>query len=53
MVKKKGAQPQKVNLNFSIDCSAPVEDQVFGIANIEKFLKERIKVEGKKGNLGT
>ena len=30
-----------------------MEDSVFGIANIEKFLKERIKVEGKKGNLGT
>jgi large subunit ribosomal protein L22e len=42
-----------VNLNFSIDCSAPVEDQVFGIANIDKFLQERIKVEGKKGNLGS
>lgn len=53
MVKKKGAVTQKVNLNFSIDCSAPVEDSVFGIANIEKFLRDRIKVEGKKDNLGT
>jgi large subunit ribosomal protein L22e len=30
-----------------------VEDQVFGIANIEKFLKERIKVDGKRDNLGS
>ena len=38
---------------FSIDCSAPVEDKVLDVAGFEKFLHDRIKVNGKAGNLGS
>ena len=34
-----------------IDCQAPVDDKVLDIASFEKYLTERIKVEGKTGNL--
>ncbi|EPZ33934.1 ribosomal protein L22e [Rozella allomycis CSF55] len=43
----------KTTLKFTVDCSAPVKDGVFDIASYEKFLKERIKVDGRVGNLGT
>lgn len=38
---------------FSIDCSQPVEDNVFDPASFEKFLHDRIKVNGKAGELGS
>ncbi|OMJ84189.1 hypothetical protein SteCoe_14741 [Stentor coeruleus] len=54
LFKKKGHGPQKkVNLKFSIDCGKVVEDKVLIMRDFEKYLRERIKVEGKKGNLGT
>lgn len=34
-----------------IDCLAPVQDQVFDPANFEKFLHDKIKVNGKAGQL--
>jgi large subunit ribosomal protein L22e len=43
---------QKVSHNFTIDCSKPVEDKVFNTGNFTEFLRARIKVEGKVGNLG-
>ncbi|KAF8017270.1 hypothetical protein BT93_C0546 [Corymbia citriodora subsp. variegata] len=43
--KKKGA-------TFVIDCAKPVEDKIMDIASLEKFLQERIKVDGKAGALG-
>jgi large subunit ribosomal protein L22e len=36
-----------------IDCSAPVADSVLDVANFEKFLHDKIKVNGKAGNLGS
>jgi large subunit ribosomal protein L22e len=51
MVKKKGAPQRQAKIEFRIDCSLPVEDQVFGLPNFEKFLNDRIKVEGKRNNL--
>ncbi|KDO27700.1 hypothetical protein SPRG_07329 [Saprolegnia parasitica CBS 223.65] len=39
-------------LKFTIDCSTPVEDQVLDVASFEKFLHDRIKVNGKTGVLG-
>jgi len=39
-------------VKFSIDCSQPVEDDIFDIAAFEKFLHERVKVNGKSGALG-
>ena len=34
---------------FVIDCSKPVEDKIMEIAVFEKFLTDRIKVNGKAG----
>lgn len=36
---------------FVIDCSAPADDQIFDCASFEKFLKDRVKVNGKTNNL--
>ncbi|XP_042608027.1 60S ribosomal protein L22-like 1 [Cyprinus carpio] len=45
--KKKG-----VSWKFTLDCTHPVEDGILDSANFETFLKERVKVNGKTGNLG-
>ncbi|CAN9506223.1 unnamed protein product [Ophioblennius macclurei] len=37
---------------FTLDLSHPVEDGILDSSNFETFLKERIKVNGKTGNLG-
>lgn len=37
---------------YVIDCSKPVEDKIMEIASFEKFLQDRIKVDGKAGVLG-
>eukprot|EP00218_Dolichomastix_sp_CCMP3274_P011474 CAMPEP_0170133414 /NCGR_PEP_ID=MMETSP0033_2-20121228/1281_1 /TAXON_ID=195969 /ORGANISM="Dolichomastix tenuilepis, Strain CCMP3274" /LENGTH=118 /DNA_ID=CAMNT_0010368895 /DNA_START=113 /DNA_END=469 /DNA_ORIENTATION=- len=47
--KKAGA---KKAFSFVVDCSKPVEDKIMDIASFEKFLVERLKVEGKTENLG-
>lgn len=46
------AKGGKKALTFTIDCSKPVEDKIMDIATFEKFLNDRIKVNGKAGNLG-
>ncbi|KAF7998409.1 hypothetical protein HCN44_009807 [Aphidius gifuensis] len=45
-------QKKKVSLKFTIDCTHPVEDNIMDVANFEKYLQERIKVNGKTGNFG-
>ncbi|OTF82999.1 60S ribosomal protein L22-like protein [Euroglyphus maynei] len=50
---KGGKKLKKVALKFSIDCSKPVDDGIMNVSDFESFLKERIKVNGKTGNLGT
>ncbi|KAH7640195.1 60s ribosomal protein l22-like protein [Dermatophagoides farinae] len=50
---KGGKKSKKVALKFSIDCSKPVDDGIMNATDFESFLKERIKVNGKTGNLGT
>eukprot|EP00331_Platyophrya_macrostoma_P014189 CAMPEP_0176432918 /NCGR_PEP_ID=MMETSP0127-20121128/15684_1 /TAXON_ID=938130 /ORGANISM="Platyophrya macrostoma, Strain WH" /LENGTH=123 /DNA_ID=CAMNT_0017815189 /DNA_START=51 /DNA_END=422 /DNA_ORIENTATION=+ len=52
-LKKTVAKAKKDTLKFQIDCAQPVEDNVFVMEDFEDFLKKRIKVNGKKGNLGT
>jgi large subunit ribosomal protein L22e len=42
---------KKSSVKFVIDCAAPVDDKVLDIASFEKYLNERIKIEGKTGNL--
>ncbi|KAM6977697.1 ribosomal protein eL22-like [Aplochiton taeniatus] len=37
---------------FCLDLTHPVEDGILDSANFETFLKERVKVNGKTGNLG-
>jgi large subunit ribosomal protein L22e len=50
---KKGAKKAgKKTAKFTIDCLQPVEDHVLDPASFEKFLQDRIKVNGKAGDLG-
>merc|ERR1712098_1001210 len=44
------AKAQRVK--FTLDCSAPVDDNILDPAGLEKFFQDRIKVNGKTGNLG-
>lgn len=37
---------------YTINCSQPVSDKIFDLAAFEKFLHDKIKVEGRVGNLG-
>ena len=46
------ASAKKEIKKFTLDCNAPVEDNVLDMASFEKFLTDRIKVNGKTGNLG-
>uniref|UniRef100_A0A8C1I097 Large ribosomal subunit protein eL22 n=1 Tax=Cyprinus carpio carpio TaxID=630221 RepID=A0A8C1I097_CYPCA len=48
----KGGKKKKQVLKFTLDCTHPVEDGIMDAANFEQFLQERIKVNGKSGNLG-
>ena len=48
----KTAGGKKKGVSFVIDCAKPVEDKIMDIASLEKFFQERIKVDGKAGNLG-
>uniref|UniRef100_A0A8C7RGM4 Large ribosomal subunit protein eL22 n=1 Tax=Oncorhynchus mykiss TaxID=8022 RepID=A0A8C7RGM4_ONCMY len=49
---KTGGKKKKQALKFTLDCTHPVEDGIMDAANFEQFLQERIKVNGKAGNLG-
>ena len=54
VVPKKGAKTGKKNaFKFSIDCRLPIEDNVIVLKDFESFLTRNIKVDNKKGNLGT
>ncbi|CAL1536637.1 unnamed protein product [Lymnaea stagnalis] len=48
----KGGKKKKTTLKYTIDCTHPVEDGIMDAGNFEKYLIERIKVEGKTGNFG-
>ncbi|BFZ23862.1 hypothetical protein BsWGS_26901 [Bradybaena similaris] len=43
---------KKISLKYSIDCTHPVEDGIMDVANFDKYLRERIKIDGKTGNFG-
>lgn len=49
---RSGAKASSKGLTFSIDCSKPVNDKIMEIASFEKYLLDRIKVDGKPGVLG-
>jgi large subunit ribosomal protein L22e len=46
---KKGKTQAK---KFIINASQPANDKIFDVAAFEKFLQDRIKVEGRTNNLG-
>jgi large subunit ribosomal protein L22e len=48
----KVVKKQAKNLKFSIECSAPAQHNIFVPEDLEKFLHDRIKVNGKAGQLG-
>merc|ERR1711862_264482 len=50
--KVKASKGKKQMLKFTIDCQQPADDTIITPADLEKFLKERIKVDGKTGKLG-
>ena len=53
VVQKKASKGGKRQIvKFTIDCVQPVEDRVLDVASFEKFLHDRIKVNGKAGALG-
>lgn len=45
----KGKKPVK----FVIDCTQPVDDKVLDVASFEKYLVDRIKIDGKTGQLAS
>merc|ERR1712213_300246 len=49
----KGGKKKKTTWGFTVDCTHPVEDGIMDVTNFEKYLLERIKVDGKTGNFGT
>ncbi|EGR27414.1 ribosomal protein, putative [Ichthyophthirius multifiliis] len=50
--RKKEKTVKKVNLDFHIDCSQPVEDKVIVLNDFVEYLRQKTKVNGKLGNLG-
>ncbi|XP_003389760.1 PREDICTED: 60S ribosomal protein L22-like [Amphimedon queenslandica] len=49
---KKGSKAKKIQLKYTVDCTTPVEDEIMDAGAFEDFLRARIKVGGKTGNLG-
>ncbi|XP_053316746.1 60S ribosomal protein L22-like 1 [Spea bombifrons] len=52
MAPLKDKKSKKIISRFTLDLTHPVEDGIFDSANFEQFLKEKVKVNGKTGNLG-
>jgi len=46
------AKGGKITKKFVINASQPASDKIFDVAAFEKFLHDRIKVDGRTGNLG-
>ncbi|KAK2538352.1 hypothetical protein HGM15179_009746 [Zosterops borbonicus] len=51
-VQQKDRKSKKSTWKFCLDLTHPVEDGIFDSGNFEQFLKEKVKVNGKTGNLG-
>ena len=49
--KKKGTK--KITCKYLVDCRLPIEDNVIVLKDFESYLKQNIKVDSKKGNLGS
>ncbi|CAF0734073.1 unnamed protein product [Adineta steineri] len=48
---KSGAKKKNKALKYYIDCTHPVEDGIFDLAAFERFLLEKMKINGKTSNL--
>eukprot|EP00978_Attheya_sp_CCMP212_P028512 scaffold98579_cov54-Attheya_sp.AAC.4 len=44
---------KKSTVKFVIDCTQPVDDKVLDVASFEKYLHDRIKIDGKTGALAS
>ncbi|KAA8499191.1 60S ribosomal protein L22 [Porphyridium purpureum] len=49
---KKMRKQKKVTKTFTVNCQTPVQDGIMDVASFEKFLNDKIKVNGKPGALG-
>ncbi|KAJ1326676.1 large subunit ribosomal protein L22e [Microdochium nivale] len=49
---KKTGKQAKTTKKFVINASQPASDKIFDTAAFEKFLQDKIKVDGRVGNLG-
>lgn len=49
----KGTKSKKPTHRYVIKCTDPIEDNVLVLNDFESYLTQRIKVEGKTGNLGS
>ena len=49
----KGKTAKKIHHKFVVNCRLPIEDNIIVLSDFENYLAQRIKVEGKTGNLGT
>ncbi|KAL1780413.1 60S ribosomal protein L22-like 1 isoform X1 [Sigmodon hispidus] len=52
MASQKDKKPKKSTWRFHLDLTHPVEDGIFDSGNFEQFLREKVKFNGKTGNLG-
>jgi len=52
VVSKKPTAKKVPTQVFTIDATEPAADEIFDIASFEKFLHDRIKIDGKTGVLG-
>ncbi|KAI7833815.1 ribosomal protein L22e [Kickxella alabastrina] len=52
MAPVKTSKAKRPSFRYVIDVSAPAGDKIFDVAAFEKFLHDRIKVQGRTNNLG-
>ncbi|MCJ1385448.1 60S ribosomal protein L22 [Xylographa soralifera] len=50
--KGKNVKGGKVTKKFIINASQPASDKIFDVSAFEKFLHDKVKVDGRVGNLG-
>ena len=51
-INRKQKKVKKRTYKWTIDCQKTVEDNVISLESFAKYLRENIKYEGKKNNLG-
>ncbi|KAH8687602.1 ribosomal protein L22e [Tricladium varicosporioides] len=51
-IKTSKGKSAKVTKKFIINASQPASDKIFDVSAFEKFLQDKIKVDGRVGNLG-